>query len=276
MHPLLRALDFSASADETSVYEAHPILDHASAGPRGLPLLLSLGLTPLLVYALALGLHSPASRQAMREFFGEDPRSVSLLLAETASASPAPTSHPSPAPAPITSKAPSGSQEPAAASREAEPARPLQAVDPSASDPSPRAEPIRDTLSVALPRESAGGAAGGGTAGGQGQVKGEAFKAGHTAGKTFDFQLVPTRRAQASHQLIWGQESAAEEPVKVRIQVGEDGLPFEATVVSGPPFLHAESIKAALQWRFEPLALHGLKAPISTVLTFYPNLMKPR
>ena len=58
---------------------------------------------------------------------------------------------------------------------------------------------------------------------------------------------------------------------RVRILIGEDGIPFQATWVSGPWKLREKAIRTALGWRFEPLDPHGLKAPLSLVLTFHPR-----
>ena len=55
---------------------------------------------------------------------------------------------------------------------------------------------------------------------------------------------------------------------QVRILIDELGIPFRATLVSGPPKLGEKAIRAALAWRFEPLGPHGLKAPLAIVITF--------
>jgi len=47
-----------------------------------------------------------------------------------------------------------------------------------------------------------------------------------------------------------------------------DGVPISATPISGPPELHAQVIKSALQWRFRvPDALKS-QAPFAYTITF--------
>jgi hypothetical protein len=87
-----------------------------------------------------------------------------------------------------------------------------------------------------------------------------------------DLLLVPIRQVPVHHRLLKGEESAARQPVRIRLLIGEDGVPFQATVVSGPSFLVEEALKAARLWRFEPLGPHGLQAPQSVTLKFYPLL----
>lgn len=76
-------------------------------------------------------------------------------------------------------------------------------------------------------------------------------------GGKFDFRLVPIRQVQARHQLVMGERHDAKEPVRILIQIGSDGVLFRAKAVSGPAYLYQESLAAAMQWRFEPLTLHG-------------------
>jgi hypothetical protein len=72
---------FSASADmETSVFDLHPIRDGASHPPREVPLLLSLGVTLILIYGLSISLISPTSMQRKSGAIERVHHSRSLLL----------------------------------------------------------------------------------------------------------------------------------------------------------------------------------------------------
>lgn len=85
-----------------------------------------------------------------------------------------------------------------------------------------------------------------------------------------DFKLVPIHREPA-----WSRLPATDPdltlPVRVRILVGADGIPFQAVAIAGPQRLYQECVDAALRWRFEPLAPHGLTAPCDLVLIFHPQ-----
>ena len=64
--------------------------------------------------------------------------------------------------------------------------------------------------------------------------------------------------------------------MRIRILIGEDGVPTQAILVAGPEFLREKALKAAREWRFEPLGFHDLKATQSLVLAFYPNYLRAR
>lgn len=82
MHPLLRTLDLMAGAGmASSVHDLQPIQQAAPARARTLPMLLSLGLTPLLIYGLALSLDAPLASISRAVSNGR--RSVTLLLETT-------------------------------------------------------------------------------------------------------------------------------------------------------------------------------------------------
>jgi hypothetical protein len=83
MHPLLRTLDWTAgSGREPTVHDLHPIRDHASFVPRSVPALLSLGLTPILVYGLSLSLDPSSALNEALEAGKPAGRSVAFLLRE--------------------------------------------------------------------------------------------------------------------------------------------------------------------------------------------------
>jgi hypothetical protein len=276
MHPLLRTLDLTpGSGLASSVHDLHPIRDAAAARPRGIPLLLSLGLAPLLIYGLANSLNSPASDRVAEGALDQARKSVSLLLLE-----PAPADAKAPARNLLGPKEPGGeghregtnTLDPRLAAYTSALSRPSDAVDPDELAAAPAAERVDLSLNPALPSQ----------AGGNGLAKGSGRDSALGAGgllrpsQAMDFKLVPTRQVPVSYQLIRGEEAAAREIVRVRILIGEDGVPREATLVSGPEFLREKAIQAALEWRFEALGPHGLKAPLSLVLVFRPNFLRPR
>ena len=83
MHPLLRTLEWAAPArTESSVHDLHPVRDAASARSHGYPLLLSLLLTPLLIYGLSISLISPTTARAVQGALDQARRSIPLLLEE--------------------------------------------------------------------------------------------------------------------------------------------------------------------------------------------------
>jgi hypothetical protein len=46
-------------------------------------------------------------------------------------------------------------------------------------------------------------------------------------------------------------------------------------VLSGPPYLHEKAIRAALEWRFEPLARLGRMGPVPYTITFQDIVQAP-
>lgn len=289
MHPLLRTLDLTAGAGtESSVHDLHPIQRAASARSHGIPILLSLGLTPLLIYGLSISLISPASLRAMQRAVDQAGRSVSLLLHEPVAAAPA---VPPSVRNLVGPQGPGGeghregtsTLDPRLAGLPA-PAlsKPTEAVDPDLLSLSPRAEPVDFSINPALPIQAGGNGLSRGTGRDAGLGKGGLIRpparvpapvSARAPGSSPDFRLVPMRQVVVNHRMSAG-ESSVPMPVRVRILIGEDGIPFQATVVSGPEYMHAESLQAALGWRFEPLRAHGLKAPVELVLIFRPNLWR--
>lgn len=276
MHPLLRTLDLTAEArTASSVYDLHPIRDAASARSRKIPLLFSLGLTPLLIYGLSLSLISPSSVQAARGAIEQARKSISLLLQETDK----PSSVQAPARKLIGPEGPggaghregTGTLDPRLAAYATVLSKPSDAIDPEELSTSTKAERVNLSLNPALPFQDGGN----GLAQGIGRDSAKGPGGLIRPPKAFDFKLVPTRQVPLYHRLSPG-ESDRKEPTRVRTLIGEDGIPTQAVVVSGPPYLHEKAIKAALEWRFEPLGPHGLKAPLSLTLTFHPILQNPR
>jgi hypothetical protein len=270
MHPLLRTLDLTAGAGaESSVYQIHPILQAAAPRSWRGPFLLSLGLTPLLVYGLSFSFGSPSPPPWVRRDVDQARRSVAFLLQESLRTSP--------------SQGPTGqghtegthSRDPRLAVARTTLSQPPMAIDPEELGTSPLAERVGPLPDLGLPLQE----------GGNGLVRGTGKDAGRNGlgrdtskppGRPPDMLLVPIKQVTPYQQLERGQEDAARVPVRVRIVVGEDGIPIQATAVSGPVFLHAGCEKAALAWRFEPLGPHGLKAPYSQLIIFNPTWVKPR
>jgi hypothetical protein len=144
---------------------------------------------------------------------------------------------------------------------------PSDAIDPDELGTSPRAELAFLSLNPALPTR----------AGGNGLARGTGRDAALGVGGLIrppvpvpvpDFRLIPTRQIQLSYRMAPGEEYLMTQLPQVRILIGEDGVPFKATLISGPPKLRDKALRAALGWRFEPLGPHGLKAPLALTITF--------
>lgn len=280
MHPLLRTLDLTPSArTESSVHDLRPISQAAPPRSRAFPLLLSLGLTPLLIYGLSLSLVVPSSPPPARSDLGRVVQSTSILLQESG----ARPELKAPVRNLVGPEGPGGAGHREGTStidprlvsvRTTTLSMPTDAVDPEEPGPSPRAEWGGLSLNPALPLQ----------AGGNGLARGTGRDAARGPGGLIrppvpvpvpDRKLVPTRQVPIHRRLAPGEEGAAtRQPVRVRILIGADGVPFQATVVSGPAILHDDARKAALAWRFEPLGSHGLEAPASVTLVFHPNLLR--
>jgi hypothetical protein len=277
MHPLLRTLDLDPGAEPQSpIYALQPIRDAAAGSSRSLPVCVSLGLTPLLIYGLSHSLVSPATKEALQGALVRARSSVSIFLTDM------PSQHP-PVRALVGPEGPGGaghregtnSLDPRLAAHTALLSRPSEAIDPDSLSLSPRAEPVALSLNPALPPQ----------VGGNGLARGGGRDAALGSGGLTrppilvpvpDFKLVPIRQTTVSHQLLPGEAFSAREPLRVRILIGEDGVPTEAILVAGPEFLREKALRAAREWRFEPLGPHGLKAPQALVLLFYPNYLRGR
>jgi len=244
-----------------------------------MPILLSLGLTPLLIYGLSISLLTPASTQAIQRAVDQAQRSVSLLLHETA-ATPA-TRHV------LGPEGPGGdghregtnTLDPRLVVHTTVLSTPSDAVDPDELGTSPRAERVYLSLNPALPLQT----------GGNGLAKGSGRDSAHGSGgllrpqplvplgdkpeRISDGRLVAIRKPELHHGYHKGdlEEGVWSKPVVVRIWIGEDGIPIRGYVVSGPERLHAAGLKTALLWRFEPLGPHGLTAPLALNVVFRPR-----
>jgi len=278
MHPLLQTLDLTAGAGtESSVHDLHPIGQSISGQSRALPVLLSLGLTPLLICGLALSLQTPITAISRGVIDGS--HSVTLLLEH-----PEADLHlPAPTPNLLGPEGPGGAghregsstlDPRLAAATTTALSLPSDAIDPDELGRSPDAERLFLSLNPALPLEAGGNGLARGTGRDAARGKGGLSRPPQPADIP-DFRLVPTRQVPLHHRLSHG-ESDRKEATRVRILIGEDGVPIQATVVSGPAYLHEEARKAALEWRFEPLGAHGLKAPLPLTLTFHPIIQNPR
>ena len=276
MHPLLRTLDLTAGAGlASSVHDLHPIGQAAPPRSRKLPFCISLGLTPLLIYGLANSLISPTSTQALQSVVDQARKSVSLLLQEPDTPGVRP-----PARNPVGPDGPggaghregTGTLDPRLAAFTSILSQPSDAVDPETLSTSPRADAAFLSLNPALPLQDGGN----GLARGSGRDSAKGSGGLTRPEKAYDFRLIPTRQVTVNHQLIPGEEAGAREALRVLILIGEDGVPTQATLVSGPEFLREKAIKASLEWRFEALAPHGLKAPLALTLIFHPNFLRPR
>ena len=82
-----------------------------------------------------------------------------------------------------------------------------------------------------------------------------------------DFQLIPILMPRARHDLLPGEDGSVA-AVEVSLTVEDDGRVSRALPVSGPTFLFPSVLEAALRWRFEPLAPHGLKGPQEVKVRF--------
>jgi hypothetical protein len=278
MHPLLRTLDLTAiGSRESSVHDLRPIRDAASERSRGIPLLLSLGLTPLLIYALGLSLIQPSSMRAIQGAFDQARRSVTLVLHEPdASAVQASTRNLAGPEGPGGAGHREGTNtlDPRLAVHTAARSNPSDAIDPDELNTSERAERVYLSLNPELPPQAGGNGltrgSGRDAASGQRGLK-KAPIPGFKPIVIPDFKLVPIRKIQLHHQMSTGEEDLRTEPSQVRILIDQNGVPCQATWISGPWKLREKAIRAALGWRFEPLGPHGLNAPLVLVLTFRPH-----
>ena len=268
MHPLLRVLDQpSPAGGASSAHALHPVLEAAPQTSRSLPAALSLGLTALLIYGISVGLFdSPLPAGSLGALLPAA-RTVTILLAE-------------PAPPRVGPEAPGGeghregtdTLDPRLQAFTTATSLPSDAIDPAALSTLPTADLAQLSLNPALPLQAGGNGLSHGTGRGAAVGPGGRFRPA-TPVPVPDFELVPTRQITLYHRLGPGEAAAAKQPVRGRLYIGADGVPLRASVVSGPEFLRAAALKAALGWRFEPLAPHGLEAPTSLTLTFYPHFL---
>lgn len=109
--------------------------------------------------------------------------------------------------------------------------------------------------------------------GGTGWARGtgrDATRGGKKAEPVHDLQLVVVHQEPAVSDLAF-EDPELKVPVRVLLTIGAEGLPTEARATSGPEALYADVLQAAMKWRFEPLAPHGLTSPQFIRLTFHPQ-----
>jgi hypothetical protein len=272
MSSQLPVADSQASVEiGSSVFEWRPIQRGAAASPRSFSLLLSLVLTPLSIYGLAMSLIAPGSLRTANGTLGQTKLSVSLLLQDPyAVQAPVRSLYGSRPPGGEGHREGTGTLDPRLIPYTTRFSQPSDAIDPGDLSEAPKAERVFLSLNPALPLQAGGDGLAAGT--GQDSAKGPGGLFG--PGGKFDFRLIPIRQVRPHHQLVMGEQPEAKVPVKVLILIGNDGVPFRARAMSGPPFLYADALEAAMQWRFEPLAPHGLKAPIASTLTFLLDLLE--
>ena len=251
-------------------YDPQPIRHAAAGGSPLLSLTLSLGLTSLLIYGLSVSLSYPPVLRFIRQ---EGRRSVSILLQE-------PTSRPgftAPARRRFGPEGPGGeghregtsTLDPRLAVLSTRtPSMPVEAIDPDELSQDPKADRALLSLNPTLPLQAGGDGLSYGTGGDPARGPGG-------RSRPPDHRLVPIHQVKLFHRLTPREEAAVAEPVRIRLLIGEDGVPYQASVVSGPAFLRKEALKVALAWRFEPLRPHGLKPPVPVVVTFWPFIAPP-
>ena len=259
MHTLLRTPNSAANkGNESSVFDLHPIQHAAPASSHAIPVLLSLLLTPLLIFEFLASLSPARFLQAPWKTRSNTGKSVSVLLQE-----PIVRYEMNPPARPTLGlKGPGGlghregtsTLDPSLADVHTTLAMPSDAINPEELSQDPRADPVLLSLDPTLPLE----------VGGNGLSRG----IGRDAALGPDHRLVSIHQVTIFHRLTPKEESEPKQPIRIRLLIGDNGVPYKASVVSGPNFLRKEALKAALEWRFEPLKIHGLDAPVSVVLTF--------
>lgn len=273
---------------ESSAFDLHPIKDAAPDKVWKLPLISSLALTPIVIYGLSSLPFYGSSRKAFHRWVSSSRRSISLVLVESESrqGNRAPTTNWIGPSGPggqghfegtntidrrlVTVKTPITSF-------------PTETIDPEMLSQSSRAEVILFSVNPALPIQPGGNGLSKGTgkdpALGLGGLwrKQEPEPITKTTNdkqtKVPDGRLVPIRRQFARHLYKSGdlREEVANTPTIVRAIIGENGFVTKVQFISGPEEMRADALWAAKLWIFEPLAHHGLHAPLSVDLVFYPR-----
>jgi hypothetical protein len=158
------------------------------------------------------------------------------------------------------------------------PLRPLDNGAPSrAVEPGSMANPMPTSSGAAGPGR-AGGASGSGEGhssaqGGVGDGLGTA-QSGQYQAPGYDHRLVPIFKPVPAYTAGAGESlDFLAETVTVIASVAEDGTVTKAWATDGPPKLFQLAVQAAMRWRFEPLAAHGLKAPQEMKILFHCRLL---
>ena len=77
-------------------------------------------------------------------------------------------------------------------------------------------------------------------------------------------QLVHKVMPQYPKEAAWAHVSGS---VVLHVIIGEDGIPHDITVVSGPEMLRQPYINAVKQWVYKPYLLNGKSTPVDTTIT---------
>ena len=75
------------------------------------------------------------------------------------------------------------------------------------------------------------------------------------------------RKVQPSYPVI-ARQAGIQGSVQVQIDISEDGVVTNVTLLSGHPFLRDAALQAAKQWRFIPTELNGQRVRAIGLLTF--------
>jgi hypothetical protein len=266
MQTLLRTPNSAADkGNESSVFDLHPIQHAAPASSHAIPVLLSLLLTPFLIFEFLASLSPARFLQAPWKTKSNTGQSVSVLLQEPIVRyemnPPARPTFGLKGPGGLGHREGTSTLDPRLADVHTTLAMPSDAIDPEELSHDRRADLVLLSLDPTLPLE----------VGGNGLSRG----IGRDATPGPDHRLVSIHQVTIFHHLTPKEESEPKQPVRIRLLIGESGVPYKASVVSGPNFLRKEALKAALEWRFEPLRFHGLDAPVSAVLIFWPAVLAP-
>ena len=248
---------------ENSIYEPHPLRKGAPTPSRALPAMLSLAMTSLFILGLNRGLFDSYEQRAPRLFSAH--RSVRILLADVAAPNRKYLGLPYRLHGGIRGAGhPDGTstRDPLLTQRTKVETLSSDDFDPSQIHTLPTVDRSLQLFNPHLPIKAGGNGVAHGT--------GHDVAWGQGSGPSFDHKIVLVHEVRISHRLQRGESADPAIPVRVRVEIGADGVPLEARFVSGPLFLKTLAIDAALQWRFEPLAIHGLSAPQSVVVNFWP------
>lgn len=248
---------------ENSIYEPHPLRDGAPMPSRILPAMLSLAMTGLFLLGLNRGLFDSSEQRAPRPFSVH--RSVRILLTNVTAPNRKYLGLPYRLHGGIRGAGhPDGTstRDPLLTQRTKVETLSSDDFDPSQIHTLPTVDRSLQVFNPNLPIQAGGNGVAHGT--------GHDVARGLGSGPRFDHKIVLVHEVRISHRLQRGESADPAIPVRVRVEIGADGVPLEAVFVSGPLFLKTLAINAALQWRFEPLAPHGLSAPQKVVVNFWP------
>lgn len=246
-----------------SAYEPHPLRKGAPTPSRALPAISSLAMTGLFILGLNRCLFDSYEQRAPCRLSPH--RSVRILLADVAAPNRKYLGLPYRLHGGIRGAgSPDGTstRDPLLTQRTKVETLSSDDFDPSQIHALPTVDRSLHLFNPHLPVEAGGNGVARGT--------GHDVARGQGSGPSFDHKMVLVHEVRISHRLQRGESADPAIPVRVRVEIGADGVPLEARFVSGPLFLKTLAIDAALQWRFEPLAIHGLSAPQSVVVNFWP------